>query len=279
LESLRLIADIIRFVLTLFVHEEGADYRLLAAILDCSQNLYYQNNRRKQTIASYLVDHGIWSDTGAWRECIEVTLKHKMDESALRMKRRASQRSGSTTAAAKRSASAAREKESAKIAGERAKAAGAAFKKGFGKLNGKLKGLMQSKEQKFNEEAAKHSNLIFNELSKFVLHFCHMALPFDQATELLIYFCNVYQMEKSKMHILLTELQSNQKITSRMFSEKEMVTCSLLKRSNRLQKFGFTDITLILGISIRFVDSDRVLRNIICLSKDLNETLREEALK
>ena len=67
-----------------------------------------------------------------------------------------------------------------------------AFKKGFGKLNGKIKTLIQTKEQKFNEEATKHSTLIFNELSKFVSHFCNMALPFDQATELLIYFCNVY---------------------------------------------------------------------------------------
>lgn len=38
------------------------------------------------------------------------------------------------------------------------------------------------------------------------MHFCNFAVPFDQANELLIYFCNVYQMEKSKMHILLTEL-------------------------------------------------------------------------
>ena len=36
LECLKIIADIIRFVLTLFVHEQDADYRLLAAILDCS---------------------------------------------------------------------------------------------------------------------------------------------------------------------------------------------------------------------------------------------------
>ena len=72
------------------------------------------------------------------------------------------------------------------------KAGAKALKFGFGKLNGKLKGMMQSKESKFNEEAVKHSNLIFNELSKFVMH-----------------FCNMYQMDKSKMHILLTELQSN----------------------------------------------------------------------
>ena len=36
LECLRLIADIIRFILTLFVHEETADYRLLAVILESS---------------------------------------------------------------------------------------------------------------------------------------------------------------------------------------------------------------------------------------------------
>jgi hypothetical protein len=36
IECLRLIADILRFVLTLFVHEEGCDFRLLAVILDVS---------------------------------------------------------------------------------------------------------------------------------------------------------------------------------------------------------------------------------------------------
>jgi hypothetical protein len=65
---------------------------------------------------------------------------------------------------------------------------------------------MQSKEKKFKEDIAKHQNLIFNELSKFVVNFCNMAVPFEDAHELLIYFCNVYEMEKSKMHILLIEL-------------------------------------------------------------------------
>lgn len=88
-------------------------------------------------------------------------------------------------------------------------AGAAAFKKGFGKLNGKMKGLMQSRESKFNEEVVKFETLIFNELSKFVQHFCTLMVPFEEANELLIYFCNMYQMEKNKMHLLLTELQSN----------------------------------------------------------------------
>lgn len=39
-DCLRMIADIMRFCLTLFVHEEVTDYRLLAAILDCSSCLF-----------------------------------------------------------------------------------------------------------------------------------------------------------------------------------------------------------------------------------------------
>lgn len=154
-----------------------------------------------------------------------------------------------------------------------------ALKKGFGNLNGKFKGMMKSKEQKFNEEAAKHSNLIFNELSRFVVHFCNMNVPFSQANELLIYFCNVYQMEKSKMHILLTELMSNQKNTARMFTEREMVIFSLLKRGNRMRKFGYSDLSQIIGLTIKFIDSDETLRTLICLSRDMNEILREECLK
>ena len=66
--------------------------------------------------------------------------------------------------------------------------------------------MVKSKESKFNEVSEKHANLIFNELSRFVMHFCNMSLPYDQANELLVYFCNMYQMENRKMHILLTEL-------------------------------------------------------------------------
>jgi len=101
IDCLRLIADILRFVLTLFVHEEGCDYRLLSVILDVSQYLYFVSNRRKQYLSYYLVDHGIWSDSGSWRECIEVHLKFKMHESVLRMKRRASRASSQAAAQAK----------------------------------------------------------------------------------------------------------------------------------------------------------------------------------
>ena len=87
-----------------------------------------------------------------------------------------------------------------------------------------------------------------------------MALPFDQAHELLVHFCNVYQMEKSKMHILLTELQSNQKNTRSMFSEREVTKNALRKRQNRINKFGQNgDMIYVIGLMVPWVDTDKNL--------------------
>ena len=105
-----------------------------------------------------------------------------------------------------------------------------------------------------------------------------MGVPYENANEIICYFCNIFQMEKSKMHILLTELQSNQKVTSKMFSDKELKEWSLMKRGNRLVKFGFTDITLVLGLLIKYIDTDEGLLNICNMSKLCNEVLRDEIL-
>lgn len=81
------------------------------------------------------------------------------------------------------------------------------------------------------------------------------------------------------MHILLTELMSSQKNTARMFTEKEMLYWSLMKRGERFQKFGFSNVTTILGLTIKFIDSDSGLKTLCALNRDLNEILRDEILK
>ena len=64
-----------------------------------------------------------------------------------------------------------------------------------------------------------------------------------------------------------------------MFTEHEQLVMSLQKRSNRLCKLGFSDLTLIVGCSIKFIDSDLTLRNVLHVCKDFNEILRSEVYK
>ena len=68
---------------------------------------------------------------------------------------------------------------------------------------------MKTKEEKLELELKENANLIFNELSRFVNHFINLTLPYEQAHEVLIWSCDTFQVDKTKTHILLTELKSN----------------------------------------------------------------------
>ena len=94
---------------------------------------------------------------------------------------------------------------------------------------------MKSKEAKFDEEMQRHANLVFSELSRYCGLLCNFMVPFEKANELLLSLCLKYGMDKSKMHILLTELMSNQRNLGRMFTRRERTHWSLVKRSERLQ--------------------------------------------
>lgn len=60
-DCMKMIADILRYTLTIFVHEEVADYKFLYVILEFSQSLYISTTKnRKVYLSSLLYDHGIW---------------------------------------------------------------------------------------------------------------------------------------------------------------------------------------------------------------------------
>ncbi len=72
---LKLLSDVIRFVLTLIVHEDFEEYRLIWLVLDSSQHIYLQTpNKRKQYLYQMIADHGIWSDLNHWRELLSYTM-------------------------------------------------------------------------------------------------------------------------------------------------------------------------------------------------------------
>lgn len=86
---MKLLADILRFVMTLFVHEQLTDYKLLYTVLDSCQLVYFlAAKKRKVYLSTLLSDHGIWSDTANWRETIEYMLRLKIEDANRRHKRR-----------------------------------------------------------------------------------------------------------------------------------------------------------------------------------------------
>ena len=120
---------------------------------------------------------------------------------------------------------------------------------------------------------------MFNELSRFVSHFINFGLPYHQANSLLIKVCECFQLEQSRMHLLLTELISNQKRTRSMFTDKEQTISTLEKRGKRLKQFGVSNTMMVVGCTIPFIEDDATLRALLLLARDYNETLKMPVYK
>ena len=247
-ECIKLLADIIRYILTIFVHEEIADHKFLYVILEVSQNIFFcTTKKRKVYLTSLLFDHGIWSDLNNWKECIDYMMRLKIEDANRRRKRKEQldKLKGQNSARSTLSAFVGRNR-SGKTQDSNL------ITKGFKSL----RGFLQTKEDKFKEELKLYANMIFNELSRYVAHFINLNLPYEYAHEILLWCCEEFCVDKTQSHILLTELKSNQKNPSKMFTDHEVLVQSLQKRSNRLCKLGFNDMTLIMGCTIKFIDSD-----------------------
>ena len=106
-----------------------------------------------------------------------------------------------------------------------------------------------------------------------------MKLTYEQASDVLKWACDTFLVEKKKVRVLMTQLKSNQYILAKMFTGSELLARSLQKRSNRLCKLGHSDMTLIIGCSIKYIDSDVILRNILVLARDIEEVLSAEVYK
>ena len=65
-----------------------------------------------------------------------------------------------------------------------------------------------------------------------------------------------------------------------MFTKSELLVNSLQKRSKRMSRLCLnSDLTLIAGCSVKYVDSDATLRNILQVCRDFNETLAPAVYK
>lgn len=54
-------------------------------------------------------------------------------------------------------------------------------------------------------------SIVFNCQSSFIHYFVGMKLSFEMSRELLLYFCKRYELDQSRTHLLLHDLEASQK--------------------------------------------------------------------
>ena len=91
--------------------------------------------------------------------------------------------------------------------------------------------------------------------------------------------CESYVTDESKAHSLYTELRSSQSNPATMYSQEEKRIIKMQKRSKRMIQFGHNDLTLVLGLCVKFIPDDMTLVKLLQLNKDCRDILGHEVYK
>jgi len=79
-----------------------------------------------------------------------------------------------------------------------------------------------------------------------------------------MFFCKKYELDQSRTHLLLSELESVQKSQAYVLSSKDKNQISKLRKETRKSKFGNF---LVLGLVRRYISTDKDLFKLLLLSK------------
>lgn len=122
-------------------------------------------------------------------------------------------------------------------------------------------------------------NIIFNVLSQFIYHFANFGVALEGGKKLILYFCDKYSMDKSRVHTLLTEYEAIQRKGGHILNEKEKLMVPMMKRNERLMKYGYDNMTMVVGLVIPFIGDDSTCVKILQTCKQFNEVFKDEIYK
>ena len=99
-------------------------------------------------------------------------------------------------------------------------------------------------------------NIIFNILSQFIYYMANFGVALESGNKLILYFCELYTLDKTRVHTLLTEFEAIQRKGGHILSEKEKLMVPILKRNARLMKFGHDNKTMVMGLVLPYIGND-----------------------
>jgi len=94
-----------------------------------------------------------------------------------------------------------------------------------------------------------------------------------------MHFCKKYELDQSRTHLLLSELESVQKNSRYAITWKDLKGISEQTKNNRILKFTNDSRLLSLGLVIRYVNEDVDLGKLLRLSKQTHDLYKKTVYK
>ena len=116
---------------------------------------------------------------------------------------------------------------------------------------------------------------MFNTISQFIGYMVNLRLSFEHSRELLLFFCKKYEVDQSRTHLLLSELESTSQGMGYVFGKADIEAV----KERRAEKIaGFSEYYT-LGLCIKYVDGDSDLVKLLVLNKQSSQIIKQRVLK
>lgn len=129
-------------------------------------------------------------------------------------------------------------------------------------------------------------NIIFNTISNFMFHFINFKYSLANSKEVVLYFCKRYELDQSRTHLLLSELESAQNNAHLALTQEELSEISRDKMLRRKEKCDDHKYLIILSMSLKFIgcnaeqgSSDMNLLKFVQLNKVCQRCLVKQVYK
>lgn len=209
---LRSLGEIIKYLLTVSIHDKQNDYSIISAVLGSSQFIFSFDplTMKKILLTHWIKDHGVWQDISKWILWIYKDIEDK------------------------RQGQAERKNSAGKISDDshdhNGKRKSSGWIKGFRKMiTGRKDSSMETENNNITESTA------FNVMSLFVYHFANFGVTREWGKKLIMYFSEKYSLDETRTHTLITEFESHQRRGEHVLNDREKLMVPLLKRSKRLK--------------------------------------------
>lgn len=232
---LKSLSEIIKYLITVSIHDKQNDFEVVHAVLGCSQFIYAfdEKTMRKILLTHSIREHGIWQDISKWILWIYKVIENKrQDYQAKKMSTHRSVTEEDHSSPQKKSTG--------------------QWIKGLTKY---FAGKSPSTDDiMISDDVTK--NLIFNVLSQFIYHFANFGVSLEGGKKLILYFSEKYSLDKSRIHTVLTEFEAIQRRGGHILNAKEKMLIPILKRNERLKKYGHDEKTMVMGLVIPYIGDD-----------------------
>ncbi|CAI2381472.1 unnamed protein product [Moneuplotes crassus] len=254
------LSDIVNYMITESINDKHNDFKIINNILMCSSSIFCrrQPDGTPQAKKAYLTDlirpHAIWGETNRWKTWIYCIVEEKKNENINKKKKQVS------------------EKYKKLIKESEVDDPNASM---MSKWLSRLHHEKRREIEKLEEDGCDHRtylNIIFNVLSTYLRHLSQFNVPLDVSKQIILYFCERYDLDKDRTQLILSELEST--YSTEGFTEIEIAKIRLRKREILMETLENDSGLAVLYHVSNYLDSDKDLLHILSLNKSTNQLLK-----